>query len=544
MQKIGNIIKNIDLTFMDREIHVSSMQYTRATSCANYELTNEQKLCVEAAIKGQSLKIKAFAGSGKTSTLVAISQKLRGRGLYLAYNKTIQLDATGKFPMHVDCKTAHSIAYRANAYRIKDRVRNLNVFDIIKHLEIEQICSYEEYDIAFLTLKLLRVFANSDKSSIDYSFRYNLVLQEVVGDNDEQTKSIRNYIINRASEYWNKCTEKGSVLPIEHDFYLKMYQLSTPDLTSTYDFILFDECQDANPVLLDILSKQTCQKIYVGDEHQQIYSWRGSINAFAKLTGEEYYLSQSFRFGKEISKLANIITLLKGEQKPLCGTSTIDTQIIQQATLPATVLCRTNARIIEVILGNHHRRLHVVGGVEEILNLAKSGYALYKNDKRNVKHIKLKQFKSWSAMISFNNRYQDPDITFLTKLIVKHSFDFKNVISKIENANYVSEATAEMTLSTIHKSKGREWNNVRIEDDFLIFNNDELIEDILNHDMEELNLIYVALTRAKGSLYINNGVGTFITRLKAFPEPKALNDPSQKLPENVYIFPSGEVVAH
>ena len=323
-----------------------------------------------------------------------------------------------------------------------------------------------------------------------------------------------------------------------------MYQLSTPDLTSTYDFILFDECQDANPVLLDIISKQTCQKIYVGDEHQQIYSWRGSINAFAKLTGEEYYLSQSFRFGKEISKLANIITLLKGEQKPLCGTSTIDTKIIHQATLPATVLCRTNARIIEVILGNHHRRLHVVGGVEEILNLAKSGYALYKNDKRNVKHIKLKQFKSWSAMISFNNRYQDPDITFLTKLIVKHSFDFKNVISKIENANYVSEATAEMTLSTIHKSKGREWNNVRIEDDFLIFNNESAIEDILNHDMEELNLIYVALTRAKGSLYINNGVGTFITRLKAFPEPKALNDPSQKLPENVYIFPSGEVVAH
>ena len=188
--------------------------------------------------------------------------------------------------------------------------------------------------------------------------------------------------------------------------------------------------------------------------------------------------------------------------------------------------------------------LHVVGGIDEILNLAKSGYALYINDKRNVRHIKLKQFKSWEGMISFNNRYQDPDITFLTKLIVKRSLDFKDVISKIENANYVPEALAEVTLSTIHKSKGREWNNVRIEDDFLIFNNESTIDDILKQDTEELNLIYVAVTRAKGSLYINNGVGTFITRLKAFPEPKALNDPFQKLPENVYIFPSGGVVEH
>jgi hypothetical protein len=535
MKIIGNVIKHKKMTGL----------YNRKESHnTNYELTTEQKLCVEASVAGKDLKIKAFAGSGKTSTLVAISQKLSGRGIYLAYNKTIQLDASKKFPSHVDCKTAHSLAYRVNAYRIKDRVRNMNVFDIIKHLEIEQICSYEEYDIAFLVLKLLKAFVNSDKSSIDYSFRYHLVLQEVAEESVEQTKSIRNYIIDKASEYWNKCTEKSSSLPIEHDFYLKMYQLSKPDLTGTYDFILFDECQDANPVLLDILAKQNCQKIYVGDEHQQIYSWRGSINAFAKLTGEEYYLSQSFRFGEEISKLASIITLLKGEVKPLRGTSTIDTKIVHQGTLPATALCRTNARIIETILRHHHMRLHVVGGVEEILNLAKSGYALYENDKRNVRHIKLKQFKSWNGMISFNNKYPDPDITFLAKLIDKHNFGFQNVISKIENANYVSECLAALTISTIHKSKGREWANVIMEDDFLIFNNDFTIEDILKFEVEELNLIYVALTRVKANLFLTKGVDAFITRLKAFSNPKMLNKESAKLPDNVYVFPSAEVVAN
>lgn len=253
-------------------------------SSISYELTDEQKQCVETARQGKDLKIKAFAGSGKTSTLVAIAKELQGRGLYLAYNKAIQIDVARKFPSHVDCKTAHSIAYRVLAYRIKDRVRTLSIFDITKYVDIKRIYGYEENDIAFLVLKLLRVFVNSDRSKIDEQFRFSRVFEEVAGNNSEETRAIINYVIERAAEYWQRCTERGSNLPIEHDFYLKMYQLSNPDLSGVYDFILFDECQDANHVLLDILLKQKCQKIYVGDEHQQIYSWRGSINSFGLFT--------------------------------------------------------------------------------------------------------------------------------------------------------------------------------------------------------------------------------------------------------------------
>src|SRR5574343_140553 len=317
-------------------------------NCTGYRLTDEQKQCVETARCGKDLKIKAFAGSGKTSTLVAIAKELPGKGLYLAYNKAIQIDAARKFPSYVDCKTAHSIAYRATAYRIKDRVRTLSIFDITRYVDIKRIYSYEENDIAFLVFKLLRVFVNSDRNKIHHQFRLSRVFEEVAGNNGEETRAIINYVIDRAAEYWQRCTERGSNLPIEHDFYLKMYQLSNPDLSNVYDFILFDECQDANPVLLDILLKQRCQKIYVGDEHQQIYSWRGSINSFAKLGGEVCYLSRSFRFGNEISRLANIIITAKNEEKLLCGSASIESKlVVNKLTVPFTVLCRTNARIIE-----------------------------------------------------------------------------------------------------------------------------------------------------------------------------------------------------
>lgn len=532
MKKVGNIVCS-----MVKNIKVDSI---------SYELTDEQKKCVETARCGKDLKIKAFAGSGKTSTLVAIAKELPGKGLYLAYNKAIQMDAARKFPSHVDCKTAHSIAYRVLAYRIKDRVRTLSIFDITRYVDIKRIYSYEENDIAFLVLKLLRVFVNSDRNKIDHQFRLSRVFEEVAGNNGEETRAIINYVIDRAAEYWQRCTERGSTLPIEHDFYLKMYQLSNPDLSGVYDFILFDECQDANPVLLDILLKQKCQKIYVGDEHQQIYSWRGSINSFAKLGGEVCYLSRSFRFGNEISRLANIIITAKNEAQVLCGSASIESKlVVNKLVAPFTVLCRTNARIIEKILAFQKHKLHVVGSVNEILNLAKSGYALFSGSPNKVEHVKLKHFKSWSAMLQFNHKYQDPDITFLAKLIKEHGASFKNIIKQIEDACYVDESMAAVTLSTIHKSKGREWNNVVLEDDFIIFTNEVPLEEILVYDIEELNLIYVGVTRTKANLLLTDGVSSFLKRLETFTT-KRMNlifDVELKDSAEVYQFPSRGIVA-
>lgn len=515
-------------------------------SCTGYQLTDEQKQCVETARCGKDLKIKAFAGSGKTSTLVAIAKELPGKGLYLAYNKAIQTDAARKFPSHVDCKTAHSIAYRATAYQIKDRVRTLSIFDITRYVDIKRIYSYEENDIAYLTLKLLRVFVNSDKKEIDKKLKYSGVLDDVAGESLEETEAIKDYVIDRAAEYWQRCTERETSLPIEHDFYLKMYQLSNPDLSNVYDFILFDECQDANPVLLDILLKQKCQKIYVGDEHQQIYSWRGSINSFAKLGGEVCYLSRSFRFGNEISRLANIIIAAKNEAQLLCGSTSIESKlVVKKLAAPFTILCRTNARIIEKILTFQKQKLHVVGGVSEILNLAKSGYALFSGSPNKVEHVKLKHFKSWSAMLQFNHKYQDPDITFLAKLIKEHGASFKNIIKQIEDACYVGESEAAVTLSTIHKSKGREWDNVVLEDDFIIFTNEVPLEEILVYDVEELNLIYVGITRTKANLLLTCGVSSFLKRLETFTI-KRMNlilDAELKESAKVYQFPSREVLA-
>jgi len=466
-------------------------------------LTQEQKNCVTGAIVGKDIKTKAFAGSGKTSTLVAISKALADkRILYLAYNKSIKIEADSKFPLNVDCKTSHSLAFRRYVHiighRLYDNYPKLNMEALIKYIGITKKHDCEREELARKALGILRYFVQSDAP---VSYLTPKPLKELYqNDNEQQEAEIRNYIEYIAYEYWNRCTKAGSDLPINHDVYLKMYQLSNPDLSMLYDVILFDECQDANPVLLDIITKQKCQKIYVGDEHQQIYGWRGAINAFAKLKGKTFYLSKSFRFGENIAELANKILTIKGEKKNLKGFDKLDTMIVNSVSFPYTSLCRTNNKSIEVILNNLDKKIHLVGNNIKYMTLfLNSGYALYKNNLKMVKHDLLKGFQSWEHMLSEykNSEDKDSDLALIISFVEKYENNLTDTLKNLENASQVKEKEADLIISTIHKAKGREWDNVVIEDDF------KLSEKTSS---EEWNLLYVAVTRAQKTLCLKGNL--------------------------------------
>lgn len=75
--------------------------------------TEEQQFAIDLAIKGDDLKLAAFAGAGKTTTLKLIANAMgKKRGVYLAFNKAIVASLEGKLPPNVEAKTFHSLAYR------------------------------------------------------------------------------------------------------------------------------------------------------------------------------------------------------------------------------------------------------------------------------------------------------------------------------------------------------------------------------------------------------------------------------------------------
>jgi superfamily II DNA or RNA helicase len=65
------------------------------------QLTGEQREIIAAVSTGRNILVAALAGTGKTSTLLGVAKAYPDRkGLYLAYNKALQLEARAKFLLH------------------------------------------------------------------------------------------------------------------------------------------------------------------------------------------------------------------------------------------------------------------------------------------------------------------------------------------------------------------------------------------------------------------------------------------------------------
>jgi hypothetical protein len=71
----------------------------------------EQEAARDLFQKREGLRIDAYAGTGKTTTLQLLADSSSQRGLYLAFNRSIAEEARKRFPRRVTCATSHSIAF-------------------------------------------------------------------------------------------------------------------------------------------------------------------------------------------------------------------------------------------------------------------------------------------------------------------------------------------------------------------------------------------------------------------------------------------------
>ncbi|MEX3996506.1 hypothetical protein AB4Y35_37890 [Paraburkholderia sp. EG286A] len=78
---------------------------------------------IDAALRLGNLKVKAFAGAGKTSTLQLVAEHFGQRlGMYLAFNREIAANAARRFSPHVDSRTMHSLAWASVSPSLRSRV--------------------------------------------------------------------------------------------------------------------------------------------------------------------------------------------------------------------------------------------------------------------------------------------------------------------------------------------------------------------------------------------------------------------------------------
>ncbi|WP_443947047.1 UvrD-helicase domain-containing protein [Pedobacter sp. AW1-32] len=279
------------------------------------ELTKQQNDIINSS---GNIKINAVAGSGKTTTIIeyAATRPPGSRILYLAFNKAVKNEAADKFRnkgiQNVTVETAHSLAFRHVVMGSKYRVKNKDyTTDEILHI-LQLSGTGEQHSqllIANHILKLSAYFCNSDQTKIQH-----LKYVDLLEDDDVKTfvGKTYDYIVKQTRIFLGKM-DKGEI-EITHDFYLKKFQLQQPQLR--FDYILFDEAQDASPAMLDIFLKQNATKVMVGDTHQQIYGWRYAVNSLQKVNFKTHHLSMSFRFGPDIANLAMETLRLKNLLEP------------------------------------------------------------------------------------------------------------------------------------------------------------------------------------------------------------------------------------
>jgi superfamily I DNA/RNA helicase len=287
---------------------------------------------------------------------------------------------------------------------------------------------------------------------------------------------------------------------------------------------LLDEAQDTGGVVLDLMRHQAAQLICVGDKYQSLYEWRGAKNAMVELPATvERRLTTSFRFGPAIADYASQILALMGETAPLLGNPDRDSVVGPVA--PQALLCRTNIRLIERLFDclAADEKPAVVGGVDEILSYITAAEQLMAG-KAVDRPIDFFGFADWNEVeATAQSEPGAEELRKWTSLFKKYKTDvLRKALSHLPR-----ESAADVVLSTGHKSKGREWDTVRLEPDFLRgmpagddnegwrkFELEALSGRGLDHVAAELRLFYVAATRGQTGLEVNKKLISKMERLQ------------------------------
>lgn len=497
--------------------------------------TDEQNNVVAMSKIHRAMKIRAYAGAAKTSTLCMVAEEHVVPSLMLTFNKSLAEEAKGRFPSWVECRTTHSLAYASFGAQLQKKLKRpqgpyKNVAgtgtEIAKYFKTGDFVYLIEGERETRRLKAggvgvaiketLAKFEQSADEELDYKHVSTSVCDQILLRDKKSMRAFKYLVLGCAIKLWRLRTDIRSDVLATHDTYLKLYQLSKPDL-SRFEVLYLDESQDTAAVVLDIFLRQMdkCRLYAVGDGFQNIYSWRGAMNAMLELDWPEAELSKSFRFGQAIGDLADVVLARDGVKiTSVKGWEKLDTQVMPKFDLPVetwdnqyTMLFRTNGALIfeAVDLMEKGKRVNLEIDVSDFTKLLDSAIELKRGNMMKVKHENLVQFANWEECGTEAEAVQGELLRVYNMVENGSVYKVLGVLSKHKNCN-----DPDVILTTAHKAKGREFDVVILADDFPSPYNQQG-QWVGLQDMER-NLLYVALTRTKKLLGYNGTVKSMIER--------------------------------
>ena len=487
--------------------------------------------------------IEAVAGSGKSTTIVECTKRIpQGKScILLAFNKTIaeELKSRG-----VNARTFHSLTYTPvmNSRGAKTVETNK-----LRMLAKQILTSGEFFMYGAIAVKLVSFARNegigthlvADTEDAWYSLIDHHDLQL---DNDHAT-------IERAielSQQLLQASNESKLVDFDDMLYLAVKDnIALPK----FDYIFVDEAQDTNAIQRAIVLKiahETSRVIFVGDPAQSIYGFRGASSNSMELLSTHFNcthlpLSISYRCATSIVKAAqqyvthiqaapnapqgqvvnvpNLSTVVKQTAALVAGTLILTATTFDPAnpegnafTPRDLVVCRTTKPLISLAFQLMRQRVPVKIMGREIGQGLKT--LIGKMNATNLEDLTAK-LDTWCARECEKalakheegkaEQIQDKcdAIVCLIDGLPETNRTIPSLLDTLDSL--FNDDLAALTLSTIRKAKGMEADRV------WWLNSSQCPANWAKQEwqeQQELNLCYVAITRAKTTLlYVQDGSG-------------------------------------
>jgi DNA helicase II / ATP-dependent DNA helicase PcrA len=469
----------------------------------------------------KSLILSAVAGAGKTSTLLAMLEATEGSVAFCAFNKSIAKEIEFKVNQQninkdVKVGTVHSFGFGA----IRRSISRVNVDGNKIQTIVRDNFNNEESNMQTFLISAvamakevgIRACVNDNYNTWIQMFdHYDLWNSLPLDVNTDKAIGLCQDVLDISNKTLNVVDFSDMIyLPI-----LKKMRIWK------YSNIFLDEAQDTNATRRALVKMMLAPKgrlIAVGDPHQAIYGFTGADSNALNLIQKEFKakelpLSVTFRCPKNVVKEAQKY-VQHIESHPDSADGIVDECNLQDlpnlVTQEDAIICRNTKPLVEVAYNLIRNKIpckvegRKIG--EGLIKLATRwkvktvGTLINKLEAYKEKEIEKYKKKENESMCQVIEDQVETLAVFIDQCKVDDTIS--TLVKKIQELFDDTENKKILVLSTIHRSKGREWNRV-----FALGINHYSPSKYAKKDWElvqENNLLYVLVTRAKNHLTMVN----------------------------------------
>jgi superfamily I DNA/RNA helicase len=468
----------------------------------------------------RNLVVRARAGTGKTTTIVEAVKHIHDdvdfspkRILVAAFNKRIAVELQTKLEgTGADALTLHALGYKF----VRGAWGDVNVSNDVEDDRIAAAAGggKVQWEAKIGLKKLIGIakgaapFAGPDTLT-DLCVAYGC-------DGDYADAGWMGRVAHKAMQL-SLIPDLQSRISFDDMLYLPVALHLTMPL---YDWVIVDEAQDMNLSQL-LLAQKACVPgghiVVVGDDRQAIYGFRGADSDAldrlkVDLQAEEMGLNTTYRCPQGVVALANTLVpdYTAAPWAPEGGVERCAVNELVEKVQPGDViLSRANAPLVALCLMfiRNKRGARIEGRDIGKLLSARA---------KKLKASTVEQFLTNLAMWSQRSRRRAAakGLTAAAETRIEQIGDIESTLTALaEDAENIDEvyqrcerlfddvgaADNMVVLSTVHKAKGLEWNRVFLLTQTLYCNGRRA------GDLEEANIHYVAMTRAKQQLFLVGG---------------------------------------